>query len=240
MMLEDLRCAVAEANRALVEHQLVTLTWGNVSGIDRDKGLFAIKPSGVPYDRLSPGDIVLVDMEGRVADGALKPSSDTPTHLRLYQRFGDIGGVTHTHSAYATALSQARVELPCLGTTHADHFMGTVPCTRQLTPDEVDAGYEIATGDAIVERFQRAPDPLDPTRIPAVLVAGHAPFTWGKDASESVTNSVALEACARMAILSGLLPPGEPRALEPHILKKHHDRKHGPGAYYGQTHRPGL
>lgn len=239
MMLTELRLSVAEANRSLVAHRLVTLTWGNVSGIDRGKGLFAIKPSGVPYERLTPEDIVLVDMDGRVAEGELNPSSDTPTHLALYRAFDTIGGITHTHSTYATLLSQLRVELPCLGTTHADHFMGTVPCTRQLTAAEVDAGYEAATGAIIVERFQNAEPRIDPRLIPAVLVAGHAPFAWGADAGDSVKNAVALEACAAMAILSGLVAhAAPPPILESHILRKHHDRKHGPGAYYGQATDP--
>lgn len=236
MMLPELRRAVADANRALVRHGLVTLTWGNVSGIDRGQGLVAIKPSGVDYDRLTPADIVLVDLEGRVAEGDLRPSSDTPTHLALYRAFEGIGGVTHTHSTHATVLCQMRLELPCLGTTHADHFMGPVPCTRQLTEREVDQGYEVSTGAVIVERFLGTDPALDPRRIPAVLVAGHAPFAWGDDADGSVHNAVALEACARMAILAGLVAHAAPApALEKHILKKHHDRKHGPDAYYGQS-----
>lgn len=236
MMLPELRQAVVDANRALAGHGLVTLTWGNVSGIDRESGLFAIKPSGVPYDRLTPEDIVLVDLEGRIAEGALRPSSDTATHLALYRAFEGVGGITHTHSTHATALSQVRTELPCLGTTHADHFMGTVPCTRQLTGAEVDAGYETSTGAVIVERFLRSDPPVDPVHIPAVLVAGHAPFAWGASAADSVKNAVALEACAEMAILSGLISgAGSPPPLEAHILKKHHDRKHGPDAYYGQA-----
>ncbi|MCA9300184.1 MAG: L-ribulose-5-phosphate 4-epimerase AraD, partial [Phycisphaerales bacterium] len=218
-MLHDLRQHVAEANRALVAHDLVTLTWGNVSGIDRDAGLFAIKPSGVPYDALRAEDIVLVDLDGAVASGDLHPSSDTPTHLVLYRAFEGIGGITHTHSTHATTLCQARVDLPCLGTTHADHFMGTVPCTRQLMASEVEGRYEAATGDAIVECLVGRDPPIDPALVPAVLVAGHAPFAWGRDAMASVRNAVALEACAHMAILSGLLVPGASiQTLESHIL----------------------
>jgi L-ribulose-5-phosphate 4-epimerase len=238
MRLEHLRSVVCAANRRLVDHGLVTLTWGNVSGIDREEGIVAIKPSGVDYERLTPKHIVLVDLEGRVVEGELRPSSDTPTHIALYRAFGAIGGITHTHSVHATAFAQARVPLPCFGTTHADHFMGEVPVTRQLTPDEVEAGYEANTGAVIIERFARADDRIDPAQTPAVLVAGHAPFCFGRDAPESVKNAVALEACARMAILAreirgpGAEPPPE---LEHHIRQKHFTRKHGPGAYYGQA-----
>lgn len=228
-MLDDLRTQVCAANLALVEHGLVTLTWGNVSGIDRDLGIFAIKPSGVSYDGMSPDDMVLVDLDGKVVEGALRPSSDTPTHLALYRAFDDIGGVTHTHSTHATALCQARRALPCLGTTHADHFAGTVPLTRQLTPEEVSEDYEGSTGAVIIEGFAD----LKPLEIPAVLVAGHGPFTWGTDARAAVDNAVALDACARMALLSGLLE-GAPPELEAHLLRQHHERKHGPNAYYGQ------
>ena len=228
-MLEELRDQVLEANLTLVEQGLVTLTWGNVSGIDRDLGVFAIKPSGVPYRDMAAQDIVLVDLDGKVVEGELRPSSDTPTHLALYRAFPTIGGVTHTHSTHATALCQARRELPCLGTTHADHFAGTVPLTRQLTPDEVRDDYEGNTGAVIVECFAA----LEPDEIPAVLVAGHGPFTWGPDASGAVSNAVALDACARIALLSGLLD-GEPPQLEAHLLRQHYERKHGPHAYYGQ------
>lgn len=228
-MLDDLRAQVCAANLAIVEHGLVTLTWGNVSGIDRDLGVFAIKPSGVSYDGMSPDDMVLVDLDGKVVEGALRPSSDTPTHLALYRAFDGIGGVTHTHSTHATALCQARRALPCLGTTHADHFAGTVPLTRQLTAEEVSEDYEGNTGAVIIEGFAD----LKPLEIPAVLFAGHGPFTWGTDARAAVDNAVALDACARMALLSGLLD-GAPPQLEAHLLRQHHDRKHGPNAYYGQ------
>lgn len=236
MKLRELRQAVCDANRALVTHGLVTLTWGNVSGIDRAAGLVAIKPSGVAYDRLRAADIVLVDLAGTVAEGTLRPSSDTPTHLALYRAFAQIGGITHTHSPHATVLCQCRRALPCLGTTHADHFMGTVPVTRQLTPEEVAADYEANTGAVIVEAFTRTAagsPPVDPMQVPAVLVAGHGPFCWGRDAADSVENAVALEACARLALLAGI-QTGAPPPLEPYLLHKHHERRHGKSAYYGQ------
>lgn len=233
-MLDSLREAVCAANQALVSHGLVTLTWGNVSGIDRDAGLVAIKPSGVDYDRLTPADIVLVDLEGQVVEGELRPSSDTPTHVLLYRALPDLGGITHTHSPCATAFAQARVPLRCLGTTHADHFMGPVPVTRPLTPEEVERGYEVCTGEVIVECFAN----LKPREMPAVLVAGHAPFCWGQDAGDSVKNAVALEAVARMQLDTLALRPDAPD-LEGYILDKHHQRKHGPDAYYGQRPAPG-
>lgn len=229
-MLDALRESVCEANLALVRHGLVTLTWGNVSGIDRATGVVAIKPSGVDYDQLTPANIALVDLDGNVVEGDLRPSSDTPTHLLLYRRFADIGGVTHTHSPGATAFAQARVPLRCLGTTHADHFMGTVPVTRPLSPEEVERGYEVCTGDVIAECFSE----LNSLEMPAVLVAGHAPFCWGKNAAESVKNAVALEAVARMQLDTLALRPDVPD-LEGYVLNKHHQRKHGPGAYYGQA-----
>ncbi len=229
-MLKKLKQQVCDANKALVEHGLVTLTWGNVSGIDRDKNLVAIKPSGVDYDELKPEHIVLVDLDCKVVEGDLRPSSDTPTHVLLYQHFKDIGGVTHTHSFHATMYAQARVEIPCLGTTHADHFAGPVPVTRPLTPDEVDRAYEHDTGTVIIDRFAD----LNPLEMPAVLVAGHAPFCWGKSAKESVKNAVALEAVAQMALGTFTIKPDAPR-LEDYVLNKHYQRKHGPDAYYGQA-----
>jgi L-ribulose-5-phosphate 4-epimerase len=228
-MLDRLKEQVCQANRDLVTHGLVTLTWGNVSGISDDRQHFVIKPSGVPYERLRPGDMVVVDLEGQVVEGKLRPSSDTPTHLLLYQYFRSIGGITHTHSRYATVFAQARKEIPCFGTTHADHFCGSVPVTRPLTKSEVQKAYEAETGRVIIERFAD----LDPAAMPAVLVAGHAPFTWGKDAAESLENSVALEAVAQMALAVMRLRANAPE-LEPYVLEKHYERKHGPHAYYGQ------
>lgn len=228
-MLEALKERVCEANLALVRHGLVTLTWGNVSGIDRESGMVAIKPSGVSYDVMGPSDMVVVDLEGKVVEGEYRPSSDTATHVLLYRHFAAIGGITHTHSPRATIFAQSRREIPCYGTTHADHFYGPVPVTRPLTQQEVDEDYEGNTGLVILERFRE----LDPVSLPAVLVAGHAPFTWGKDAAESVKNAVALESVAAMAL--GTLQLGaETAALEQYVLDKHYSRKHGPDAYYGQ------
>ena len=225
-----LKQAVFEANLALVRHGLVTLTWGNVSGIDRARGHVAIKPSGVAYDAMKPEDIVIVSLEnGAVVEGALRPSSDLPTHLALYRAFPSIGGVVHTHSTYATAFAQAGRPIPCHGTTHADHFHGDVPCTRLLTPDEVAGDYEGNTGVVIIERFRD----LDPEAFPGALVPGHGPFTWGKTPAKAVENGVALEAFAQMALLTEILAPGA-APLPDYILDKHFHRKHGPAAYYGQ------
>jgi L-ribulose-5-phosphate 4-epimerase len=228
-MLESLKVAVVEANKLLETSGLVQLTWGNVSEIDRTSGVFGIKPSGVAYADLKPSDIVLVDLEGKQVEGNLKPSSDTKTHLELYRAFQEIGGVTHTHSVYATAFSQAGRELPCLGTTHADHFYGSVPVCRALTPEEVEDDYEANTGKAIVECFKN----INPMEMPAVLQHFHAPFTWGKSGMDSVKNSIALETCAQMALVSLQLAP-ELEGIPDHILNKHYQRKHGPDAYYGQ------
>ena len=228
-MLDALRLEVCLANQELSHGGLVTLTWGNASGLDPKRRLVVIKPSGVRYDRLEPADMVIIDLEGKVVEGTLRPSSDTPTHLALYRAFQQIGGIVHTHSHHATMFAQARHEIPCLGTTHADHFYGPVPVTRPLTESEVTVGYEGHTGQVIVERFSK----LDPVVMPAVLVAGHGPFTWGSDVAQAVENAIALEAVAEMAIGSWLIDRhgGE---LEPYILEKHHQRKHGPIAYYGQ------
>ena len=228
-MLEELRQQVWEANRALDAQALVKLTWGNVSGIDRAKGLVVIKPSGVPYSGLLPQDLVVLDLSGKVVEGTLRASSDYPTHLVLYQAFAAIGGVTHTHSAYATMFAQASRSIPCFGTTHADHFYGEIPLTRPMSRPEVEKDYEANTGKVIVERFEE----LDPLTMPGVLVVNHGPFTWGRTAGDSATNSVILEEVARMAwgtlALNPVIWP-----IEQHLLDKHFLRKHGPGAYYGQ------
>ena len=231
MTLQELREQVCEANRALEPSGLVRLTWGNVSGIDRASGLWAIKPSGVDYAVLTPADIVVLDLAGQVVEGKLRPSSDTKTHLVLYREFSEIGGITHTHSLHATMFAQAGRELPCYGTTHADHFHGTVPIVRALTPEEVAQDYEHFTGVAIVERLRELK--LSPLEMPAVLQLHHAPFTFGKTAMDSLHHSIALEMCAQMALGSATLNPAM-RPIPDHILEKHHLRKHGPGAYYGQ------
>lgn len=231
MTHEELRHQVCEANRALVPSGLVRLTWGNVSGIDRASGIWGIKPSGVDYAALTPADIVLLDLEGKVVAGSLRPSSDTKTHLHLYREFPQIGGITHTHSPFATTLCQAGRDLPCYGTTHADHFHGTVPLVRALTPEEVAEDYEHHTGVAIVQCLRS--QGLDPLHMPAVLQLHHAPFTFGKNALDSLHNSIALEMCARMA-LDGLSLNPAMSPIPAHILEKHHHRKHGPSAYYGQ------
>ncbi len=228
-MLEDLKVEVCRANCALVEHGLVISTWGNVSGIDREKGLVAIKPSGVPYEDLSSGDIPLVDLDGNAVEGKLQPSSDTPIHLALYKDFETIGGITHTHSTYATMFAQAGKGVPCMGTTHADFFHGEVPVTRSLTEDEVTGDYEGSTGVSIVERFSD----LDPGEMPAVLVADHGPFTWGKDAPTAVESSVVLEEVAKIAWGTLTLRPDTP-PISSYLLDQHFFRKHGSGAYYGQ------
>lgn len=230
-MLADLKAEVCEANRALEPSGLVRLTWGNVSGIDRQAGLWVIKPSGVDYSDLRPEDMVVLDLEGGVVEGTLRPSSDTKTHLHLYGSFPEIGGITHTHSVHATMFAQAGRELPCFGTTHADHFHGAVPLVRALTPEEVAQDYEHFTGVAIVERLRELG--MSPLEMPAVLQLHHAPFTFGKSAMDSLKNSIALEMCAQMAVGALALNP-RMDAIPEHILEKHHLRKHGPGAYYGQ------
>lgn len=230
-MLDDLRHEVCEANLFLHREGLVRLTWGNASGIDRDAGLFVIKPSGVPYSSLEPAHLVVVDLEGNTVEGTRNPSSDTPTHALLYREFTSIGGIAHTHSLYAVMFCQAGLELPCHGTTHADHFFGTVPLVRELSAAEVDESYERNTGQAIVECFRQSN--LDPLAMPAALQRFHAPFTWGKNPAEAVSNSLALELCCQMALGSLLLNHDVPN-LPGYLLQKHHRRKHGPDAYYGQ------
>jgi L-ribulose-5-phosphate 4-epimerase len=229
-MLEALKEKVLKANLALVEYRLVSLTWGNASGIDRNEGLVVIKPSGVEYNKMKAGDMVVVDLNGNVVEGANRPSSDTPTHVELYKAFTSIGGITHSHSEYATIFAQACLSIPCFGTTHADHFNGSVPVTRFLSEDEVNSDYELNTGKVIIERFRD----LDPGAIPGILVAGHAHFTWGKDPDDSVKNNLALERIAKMAFFSLQLNPNL-SDLPGYILKKHFQRKHGPDAYYGQV-----
>lgn len=229
-MLKDLKKEVYEANMLLKESGLVILTWGNASGIDREKGLFVIKPSGVPYDKMRPEDMVVMDLEGNKVEGDLNPSSDTSTHLELYKKFKDIGGITHTHSKWATIWAQAGRNIEAYGTTHADYFYGKIPCTRSMTKDEIKGDYERETGKVIVEIFKD----MDPTLVPAVLVKSHGPFTWGKDASEAVNNAIILEEIALMAYGSEQLNNNLDR-MDKNLLDKHFLRKHGKDAYYGQN-----
>lgn len=227
-MLEALKEKVWEANLSLKKNSLITLTWGNVSGIDRETGYMVIKPSGVSYDAMTPEDMVVVDLEGRRIEGKWNPSSDTATHIVLYKAFPEIGGITHTHSRWATIFAQACKEVPILGTTHADAFYGDVPCTRKLTAEEIAGDYERATGDVIVEAFRE----LDPMSIPAVLVSSHGPFTWGKNAEKSVENAIILEETAMMAWHTLALNPQT--VFQQELADKHYSRKHGPNASYGQ------
>jgi L-ribulose-5-phosphate 4-epimerase len=230
MLLESLRREVLDANLELVRRGLVQYTFGNVSGIDRQQSLVAIKPSGVPYEEMTAEQMVISDLQGKIVDGKLRPSSDLPTHLELYRNFANIGGVAHTHSEYATAWAQAEKPIPCLGTTHADYFHGPVPVTQRLRPDQIEGDYELETGVAICRAFQR----LDPDTIPAVLVAGHAPFCWGKNGAEAAHNAAILEYVARMACHALVINrEAEPLAQELH--DKHFLRKHGRNAYYGQV-----
>ncbi len=231
-MLEELKEQVCAANLELAARGVVIYTWGNVSGIDRESGAVVIKPSGVDYDGMKPEDMVVVDLEtGEVLEGDLKPSADTPTHLELYRAFPDIGGITHTHSTNAVAFAQAGMAIPALGTTHADYFYGDIPCTRELTEEEVKDAYEENTGKVIIEHIKNAGyDPLD---IPGILVKNHGPFTWGKDAAESVYHAVVMEEVASMALRTLLLNPDA--SIQHYVLEKHYMRKHGPNAYYGQT-----
>jgi L-ribulose-5-phosphate 4-epimerase len=228
-MLEKLKQQVLEANLELPKKGLVTYTWGNVSGIDRESGLVVIKPSGVPYENLKLKHLVVIDLEGNIVEGNLNPSSDTPTHLVIYNNFKDVGGVVHTHSRWATIWSQAGKGIPALGTTHADYFYGEIPCTRKMTKEEINNDYEEETGNVIVETFEGK----NPIYIPGVLVNNHGPFTWGKDAHEAVHNSVVLEEVAMMAHNTFTLTPGI-TAIDQTLLDKHFLRKHGANAYYGQ------
>lgn len=229
-MLNELKQQVFEANLDLVKHGLVIFTWGNVSGIDREKGIFAIKPSGVPYETMTWQDMVLVDLEGNVVDSKYKPSSDTPTHLVLYREFVKVGGVVHTHSEWATSWAQMGLSIPALGTTHADYFYGDIPCTRKLSEAEIKGNYEEETGNVIVEAFRN--ENIDPMAIPSVLITNHAPFSWGTDAHHAVHNAVVLEQVAKMA--HHTLTMNGNASLDQYLLDKHYMRKHGPNAYYGQ------
>jgi L-ribulose-5-phosphate 4-epimerase len=232
LLLPELREVVWRANQALVRSGLVTLSFGNASGVDRKSGVLVIKPSGVPYDVLRPEDLVIVSLEdGRVVEGNLRPSSDTPTHLLLYRRFPEVGGVVHTHSTAATAWAQAGRSIPPLGTTHADHFHGAVPVTRQMTPTEVEGEYESETGAVIVETLERLG--LNAAEMSGALVASHGPFTWGKDAQDAADNATALEAIAAMATQTLTLNPAVTSAPD-YLMERHFRRKHGPNAYYGQ------
>jgi L-ribulose-5-phosphate 4-epimerase len=230
---QSLKERVHRANLELVKAGLVVLTWGNASGADRDAGVMAIKPSGVPYDRLTLDDIVVLSIEsGKVIEGSARPSSDTPTHLHLYRQFPSIGGIAHTHSTYGTSFAQALREIPCLGTTHADNFYGPIPVTRPMTDEEIGQDYELNTGRVIVECFEKRG--LDPAQIPGVLVASHAPFAWGPTVEKAVENAIVLEFSAQMALNSFALSP-KTSPLSKTLLDKHFLRKHGPKAYYGQT-----
>jgi len=230
-MLEELKKKVLEANLQLLEYNLVTFTWGNVSGVDRSNGLVVIKPSGVEYNGMTLEDMVIVELStGAIIEGRWKPSSDTPTHLALYRAFPNAGGIVHTHSRWATVFAQAGMSIPPLGTTHADYFYGEIPCTRRMTYAEINSSYELETGNVIVERFSG----LNPDNIPAVLVHSHAPFAWGKDATDAVHNAAVLEEIAFMAWHSILLGENS-TPMQQELLDKHYLRKHGAGAYYGQT-----
>ena len=228
-MQEDLKKAVCEANRELQKHRLVIFSWGNVSGIDRSAGLVVIKPSGVSYDELTPDKMVVLDLEGKIIEGNLNPSSDTPTHLELYRNFETIGGICHTHSPSATMWAQACKEIPCFGTTHADNFYGPIPVTEVMTEEEIKNNYELNTGKVIVRRF----DGLDPMQMPAVLVANHGPFTWGADPAVAVEQNVVLEQIAAMALGTITINPNQ-NTINIALLEKHYLRKHGENAYYGQ------
>lgn len=227
-MLEKLKQRVLEANLALVSYDLVVFTWGNVSERDPETGNIVIKPSGIPYEQMKAEQMVVLDPGGKQVEGDLKPSSDAPTHLELYRNLNTIGGIVHTHSSWATSWAQAGKSIPVYGTTHADYFFGSVPCTRSLTKEEVEGDYEVNTGRVIVEAFKQ----LDPRSMPGVLVLGHGPFTWGKDAREAVHHAVVLEEVAKMAFRTEVL--GNKKPVAQYLLDKHYARKHGKDAYYGQ------
>ena len=227
--LSALKEKVFQANLDLVKHNLVIFTWGNVSGIDRESGLVVIKPSGVSYDKMTVNDMVVVDLEtGKVVEGDLNPSSDTPTHLAIYRAFPNVGGVVHTHSTYATAWAQAGKDIPNIGTTHADYFHDAIPCTADMTEAEVKGAYELETGNVIVKRFEG----LNPVHTPGVLVKNHGPFSWGKNAQDAVHNAVVMEQVAKMASIAYTVNPN--LTMNPLLIEKHFSRKHGPNAYYGQ------
>ena len=230
-MLEELKKRVYEANILLPKYGLVTFTWGNVSEIDRESGLFVIKPSGVDYETMTPDDMVVMDLEGNKVEGKLNPSSDTPTHVEIYKAFKEVGGVVHTHSSYATSWAQAGRSIPCYGTTHADYFYGEIPCVRCLTKDEIESAYEENTGHLIVDEFNRMGK--DPVAVPAVLCKNHGVFTWGKDAHEAVHNAVVTEEVAKMAYRCEAINP-EVKPAPQELQDKHYYRKHGASAYYGQ------
>ena len=230
-MLEALKQAVYEANMELPQRGLVTYTWGNVSGIDRETGYVVIKPSGVDYEDLTPDKLVVLDLDGNIIEGNLNPSSDTKTHLELYKAYPQLGGIVHTHSPYAVGWAQAGKDIPAYGTTHADYFYGPVPCARHLTPEEVEEDYERNTGKVIVETFTERG--INPVHVPAVICRSHGPFTWGKDAKQAVYHAVVLEEVAKMSLFTAQINPQCPPAPQ-HILDKHFMRKHGPNAYYGQ------
>ncbi|MCF6411523.1 L-ribulose-5-phosphate 4-epimerase [Pseudalkalibacillus salsuginis] len=230
-MLEDLKQQVLEANKALPKLNLVTFTWGNVSGFNQEKQVMVIKPSGVPYDELTTKDLVVVDLLENVVEGKLKPSSDTPTHLVLYRKYPYLGGVVHTHSPWATSWAQAGKGIPCLGTTQADYFYGEIPCTRKMTNGEIHADYEEQTGNVIVETFEKRG--LHPSQVPGVLVHSHAPFNWGRNPKDALHNAVVLEEVAKMAIHTYQINPDTPD-MDQALLDKHYLRKHGANAYYGQ------
>ena len=231
-MLEELKKKVYEANILLPKYGLVTFTWGNVSAIDRESGLFVIMPSGVEYDTMTPDDMVVMDLEGNKVEGKLNPSSDTPTHLEIYKAFKEVGGVVHTHSSYATSWAQAGRSIPCYGTTHADYFYGEIPCVRCLNKDDIENAYEENTGHLIVNEFERMGK--DPVAVPAVLCKNHGVFTWGKDAHEAVHNAVVTEEVAKMAFRCELINP-EVKPAPQELQDKHYYRKHGANAYYGQA-----